>query len=170
MRPHRRLHLALVAACIVCALLGVAAKPKRKKSSATPPPPPAPTGPFELASQSFKAGGAFPPDNRGDEDNVSPPLTWRNAPVGTEAFVLIADEVDGSASDSARTNWVVYDIPSSISELREELSGAGASDVARLGLKDDAGQEPIVVDPMEVRRDSRAVCGRRRAVQLPLLT
>ena len=29
-----------------------------------------------------------------------------------------------------------------------ELSGAGASDVARLGMKEDAGQAPVVVDPM----------------------
>jgi len=35
-----------------------------------------------------------------------------------------------------------------VSELRDELSGDGASDVARLGMKEDAGQAPVVVDPM----------------------
>ena len=35
-----------------------------------------------------------------------------------------------------------------MSELRDELSGDGASDVARLGMKEDAGQAPVVVDPM----------------------
>ena len=35
-----------------------------------------------------------------------------------------------------------------VKELREELSGAGSSDVARLGMKEDAGQAPVVVDPM----------------------
>lgn len=147
----KRVWVLLFAVVLGCALVGVAAKPKRKKSSSPPSPPPVPTGPFELASQTFEPGGVFPLDNRGDEDDVSPALTWRNAPVGTEAFVLIADEVDESGSGSSRTNWLVYDIPLSVTELREELSGAGASDVARLGMKEEAGQEPVVVDPMEVR-------------------
>merc|ERR1719424_1736980 len=55
---------------------------------------------------------------------------------------------DGSSSVAPRTHWLVYDIPKEVSELREELSGAGASDVARLGMKEDAGQAPVVVDPM----------------------
>ncbi|KAJ1641091.1 hypothetical protein T492DRAFT_923006 [Pavlovales sp. CCMP2436] len=88
------------------------------------------------------------PYGAGDEDDVSPALTWSGAPKSTETFVLIADESGGSAV-APTTNWLVYDIPSSVVELREELSGGGASDVARLGMKDDAGTEPIVVDPME---------------------
>jgi len=32
--------------------------------------------------------------------------------------------------------------------MREELSGEGASNVNRLGMKDDAGQAPVVIDPM----------------------
>lgn len=147
----------LLAACVGCALVGVAAKPKRAKASPPPSPPPAPSGPFELVSASFKTGGALPSDHRGDDDNVSPPLAWRNAPAGTQAFVLIADEAASSAAGKGQTNWLVYDIPSSVAELREELSGAGSSDVPRLGIKDDAGQEPIVVDPMEqVRCRDRA--------------
>jgi phosphatidylethanolamine-binding protein (PEBP) family uncharacterized protein len=54
---------------------------------------------------------------------------------------------DGKEAKS-KTHWVVYDIPKEVSELRDELSGSGSSDVARLGMKDDAGQAPVVVDPM----------------------
>ncbi|KAG8459233.1 hypothetical protein KFE25_005744 [Diacronema lutheri] len=140
--------LVVVVACLGSALVGVTAKPKAKKT-ASPAPPPPPTGPFELAADAFKSGGSFPSDNRGDGDDVSPALSWKNAPVGTEAFVLIADESDASSAGPSTTNWLVYDIPSSVDQLRDELSGAGASDVPRLGMKEDAGQEPIVVDPME---------------------
>ncbi|KAL1526916.1 hypothetical protein AB1Y20_015607 [Prymnesium parvum] len=98
----------------------------------------------------FGANQEFPSDHRGDEDNVSPPLSWTGAPKHTESFVLIVDSDGKGAKDGGEkpTHWLVYDIPKDVRELREELSGAGASDVARLGMKDDAGQAPVVVDPM----------------------
>lgn len=109
--------------------------------------------PLKLRS-SFGDGGEFPTDNRGDEDNVSPVLRWTGAPKKTESFVLIVDSAataEGAGSDSSegqQTHWLVYDIPKEVNETREELSGDGASDVARLGMKEDAGQAPVVVDPM----------------------
>ena len=33
-------------------------------------------------------------------------------------------------------------------DRRSVQSGAGASEVTRLGMKEDAGQAPVVVDPM----------------------
>ena len=112
--------------------------------------------PLKLAANF--GGSSFPSDHRGDEDNISPPISWTGAPKKTESFVLIFDSTaggvvsggdgDGSSSVAPRTHWLVYDIPKDVRELREELSGAGASDVARLGMKEDAGQAPVVVDPM----------------------
>lgn len=94
----------------------------------------------------------YPIDNRGNEDNVSPPLSWTGVPKNTESFMLLVDSepekapADGKAK--RKTHWLIYDIPKEVVELRDELSGAGASDVARLGMKEDAGQAPVVVDPM----------------------
>lgn len=99
---------------------------------------------------SFGAGQDFPFDNRGDEDNVSPPLSWTGVPKNAESFVLIVDSEPPTGADrkgkgdKVRTHWLLYDIPKEVKELREELSGAGASDVARLGMKEDAGQAPVV--------------------------
>ena len=95
--------------------------------------------------------GGFPADHRGDEDNVSPPISWSGAPKKTESYVLIFDSAmdgEGDGEKSKKTHWLVYDIPQNVTELREELSGAGSSDVARLGFKEDAGQAPVIVDPM----------------------
>eukprot|EP00325_Prymnesiales_sp_UTEX-LB-985_P025934 CAMPEP_0174722864 /NCGR_PEP_ID=MMETSP1094-20130205/39490_1 /TAXON_ID=156173 /ORGANISM="Chrysochromulina brevifilum, Strain UTEX LB 985" /LENGTH=222 /DNA_ID=CAMNT_0015923807 /DNA_START=41 /DNA_END=709 /DNA_ORIENTATION=+ len=106
--------------------------------------------PLKLTSN-FGQGHEMPSDHRGDEDNISPPISWTGVPKNTESFVFLMDSTtDGSKSggSKAKTHWLVYDIPKEVKELREELSGAGASDVARLGMKDDAGQAPVVVDPM----------------------
>ena len=109
------------------------------------------TAEFRLSSPSFTDGGEYPVDNRGDEDNISPKLTWTGVPKNTESFVLIMDSekpAKGGKETKAKTHWVVFDIPKEVTELRDELSGSGSSDVARLGMKDDAGQAPVVVDPM----------------------
>ena len=99
---------------------------------------------------SFGAGQELPVDHRGgDEDNISPFLSWSGAPKNVESFVLILDSSAGADADGAtKTHWVIYDIPKEVNELREELSGNGASDVPRLGMKEDAGQAPVIVDPM----------------------
>lgn len=108
---------------------------------------------FTLTSDSFRDGGKLPPDCKGDADNVSPHLRWEGAPKGTDSFVLIVDhEKDGQEERSVR--WLVYDIPSTVTEIREEISTEGASDVPRLGMKDEAGVEPVVVDPMEAMMGS----------------
>ena len=102
---------------------------------------------LRLTSLSFTNGGEFPSDNRGDEDNVSPNLAWTGAPKNTQSFVLIMDS-EKPGKGKPKTHWMLYDIPKEVFELRDELSGDGASDVARLGMKEDAGQAPVVVDPM----------------------
>lgn len=108
---------------------------------------------FRLAADAFNQDGTFPHDARFDGDDVSPRLSWRGAPKKTKSFVLLLDSDEkpaaAAAAASATTNhWAIYDIPSEVTELRDELSGAGSSDVRRLGMKDDAGQAPVVVDPM----------------------
>uniref|UniRef100_A0A7S3TWR6 YbhB/YbcL family Raf kinase inhibitor-like protein n=1 Tax=Strombidinopsis acuminata TaxID=141414 RepID=A0A7S3TWR6_9SPIT len=104
---------------------------------------------FKLSSSSFAHGGEFPTDNRADEDNVNPALSWSGAPKNTESFVLIVDsEGPETGSNGRKTHWIVYDIPKEVDQIRDELSGADASDVGRLGFKEDAGQAPVVVDPM----------------------
>ena len=94
----------------------------------------------------FGDGQELPSDHRGDEDNVSPPISWSGQPKNTESFVLVVDSSTAATEEgnALKTHWIVYDIPKEVTELREELSGAGASSVSRLGMKEDAGQAPVV--------------------------
>lgn len=73
---------------------------------------------------------------------------WSGQPKNTESFVLVVDSSTAATEEgnALKTHWIVYDIPKEVTELREELSGAGASSVSRLGMKEDAGQAPVVCD------------------------
>lgn len=84
--------------------------------------------PFKLTSAAVAAGGTL-----GDNQvfngfgcsgkNLSPPLHWSGAPAGTQSFALMVYDPD-APTGSGWWHWVVYNIPSSASDLG---AGAGAS-------------------------------------------
>jgi Raf kinase inhibitor-like YbhB/YbcL family protein len=54
--------------------------------------------------------------------NVSPELSWKNAPAGTRSFVVTVYDPD-APTGSGWWHWVVYDIPATATELPQ---GAGS--------------------------------------------
>jgi len=72
-----------------------------------------------VKSDSFSDGGMIPAKYTCDGANISPQLSWDNAPKGTKSFVLICEDPD--APMGTFTHWVLYDIPADVHELPENL-------------------------------------------------
>lgn len=54
-------------------------------------------------------------------ENISPQLSWENAPTGTQSFAVTIYDKD-APTGSGFWHWLIFNIPSTITELK---SGAG---------------------------------------------
>jgi Raf kinase inhibitor-like YbhB/YbcL family protein len=75
---------------------------------------------FPIASTSFSAGGMIPKQHTCDGPDVSPQLSWKEAPTGTKSFALIMDDPD--APVGTWVHWVLYDLPGDTKELPEGVA------------------------------------------------
>lgn len=77
---------------------------------------------INLASPAFGNGAEIPLKYTGAGDDISPPLIWSDAPVGTKSFALICDDPDAPSRAAPRpegpwVHWVIYNIPANVREL-----------------------------------------------------
>ena len=77
---------------------------------------------FQITTSAFSSGGTIPKNYTCDGPDLSPPLSWKDAPAGTQTFALIADDPD--APSGTWVHWVIYNLPSSAKELREGVQKA----------------------------------------------
>jgi Raf kinase inhibitor-like YbhB/YbcL family protein len=80
--------------------------------------------PMQITSDAFKDGGKIPlqyvmPGAGGQ--NLSVPLSWSNAPAGTQSFALAM--VDPHPVARNWVHWLVIDIPKDATSLAEGASG-----------------------------------------------
>lgn len=94
---------------------------------------------MELRSAAFGPGGAIPKKHTGEGENVSPELSWSDAPEGTRAFAVICHDPDAPLVSPNGTygyvHWVLYNIPASVNELPEGVQEytKGMNDFGKLG-------------------------------------
>jgi hypothetical protein len=85
---------------------------------------------FTLTSSAFVDGGDLPSQYTCDgSDGIlshSPPLAWTGAPSGTVTYALTISTI---ALDGTKYNWVLYNIPNTVTSLEEAttLGTAGVS-------------------------------------------
>jgi len=75
---------------------------------------------MQLTSEAFVQDRPIPQKYSCDGNNVSPPLSWSDAPGATESFVLICDDPD--APGGTFVHWLYYNIPAKADSLPEGVS------------------------------------------------
>lgn len=90
---------------------------------------------MELKSSSFQNGADIPRKHTCDGSDVSPLLSWENAPAGTQALALITDDPD--APGGTWVHWVIYDLPANVQKLAEGIATTETlANGARQGVND----------------------------------
>jgi Raf kinase inhibitor-like YbhB/YbcL family protein len=80
---------------------------------------------MQLVSSAFEDGGPIPTRHSGEGDDVSPTLSWTNAPAGTKQFALICHDPDApliKPGSYGFVHWVLYNIPGSADSLDEGIA------------------------------------------------
>ncbi len=146
MSKHAGLGAVLVGAALLASFtfVGDSAPANAKTASAGRPasvkaPDPSSQGghtmPFALKTTAFQEGGSIPKKFTCDGADVSPALSWQDAPAGTQSFALIADDPD--APVGTWTHWTIWNIPAKTSALPEAVPKTEEStDGTRQGRND----------------------------------
>ncbi len=66
-----------------------------------------------VTSSAFRSGGDLQDRYTQNGENVSPPIQWTKGPLGTQSYVLLAEDAGVNRPEPV-FHWVVYDIPSSM--------------------------------------------------------
>jgi Raf kinase inhibitor-like YbhB/YbcL family protein len=81
--------------------------------------------PFTITSPNFHDGGPLSVKNEFNNGrclgiglNTAPALHWKNAPVGTQSFVLIVSDFDATTRITGFHHWIVYNIPADAHQLK----------------------------------------------------
>ena len=98
---------------------------------------------MQLTSAAFQAGAEIPSHYTSDGDDVSPELSWKDAPKETKSFALIMHDPDAPRTGGF-THWVVYNIDAGAGHIEEKVPDE--DEIAGVGIqgKNDAGETGYV--------------------------
>lgn len=94
---------------------------------------------FILESSAFEQGGAIPSVYTCQGDDISPSLTWSQAPSKTKSLVLIVDDPDAPDPKAPKMTWVhclLYNIPADTSGLDKHMFATNLPAGTKEGLND----------------------------------
>lgn len=84
--------------------------------------------PLTISSPAFKMNGVIPALFTCDGKNISPELFFSNVPAGTQSLALTMEDPDVPKSirtDGMWNHWVVWNIPSTTTSLKEGATPPG---------------------------------------------
>jgi len=83
----------------------------------------------------FAMGAAIPMKFAGGGENISPPLSWGQAPAGTKSIAILCDDPDAPVGDWV--HWVLFNLPPETTQLAAGvLRQAKLSSGAMQGVND----------------------------------
>jgi phosphatidylethanolamine-binding protein (PEBP) family uncharacterized protein len=74
-----------------------------------------------VSSTAFVQNSAIPAIYSSYDQNASSPLRWTKGPAGTQSYALLAEDPEAKTTPLPVVHWVVWNIPSAVTELREGL-------------------------------------------------
>jgi Raf kinase inhibitor-like YbhB/YbcL family protein len=77
-------------------------------------------GRISVTSTAFSSGNVLGDKYTQNGANMSPPLAWTRGPTGTQSYVILAEDSGVNRSEPI-VHWVVYNIPSTVRTLREDM-------------------------------------------------
>ena len=91
---------------------------------------------FRLTVEGFREGDTIPERHTCEGADVSPVLSWEEAPATAQSFALIVDDPD--APVGTWNHWLLWDIPATVNSLAEgcrpgDVGVDGTSDFGRPG-------------------------------------
>jgi Raf kinase inhibitor-like YbhB/YbcL family protein len=75
---------------------------------------------MKLTSPAFTEGGMIPAQYTCNGADISPPLAWEEVPEDAKSLALIVDDPD--APVGTWVHWVLYNLPASTRELKENIT------------------------------------------------
>ncbi|MDE2475351.1 MAG: YbhB/YbcL family Raf kinase inhibitor-like protein [Alphaproteobacteria bacterium] len=73
-----------------------------------------------VTSGAFTSGSTLNDRYTQNGDNMSPGLTWARGPLGTQSYVVLAEDAGVNRHDPV-VHWVVYNIPSTTTTLDQNV-------------------------------------------------
>jgi Raf kinase inhibitor-like YbhB/YbcL family protein len=96
-------------------------------------------GRMKLTSPAFSHGGSIPKQFTCEGRDISPELSWTEAPKETRSFALILHDPD-APRQGGFTHWLVYNIPANVNRIAEDIPHNGSIEAVGLQGQNDAGK------------------------------
>jgi len=96
-----------------------------------------------LTSPAFENGGEIPPKYTCDGEDISPPMTISNIPESAISLALVMDDPDAvQVGGKVWDHWILWNIPSSTTEIPEGKEPEGVQGTGTNGSKGYRGPCP----------------------------